>query len=287
MYANYVSVTTPVTWAQAYGFSSVTATHMGSYGFSNLTATHVGPPHSNIYGSSQISVGSSLGSHRQPISSHVLSKSSSVQPTSMHFFSDSNKPTDAITWYPDSEVTNHVCNDASLLYGTSEYSTMTPLLMRDGTRANIAHLGHSTKFTSTKRLPLTNVLHVHNIFFEFHPFHYLVKDFQTKEILLHGRTHDRLYRFSLVFSFVTSESIRDPNLCLNNIELENSHIFTFCSTFKLWRRRLGHPSSRVLRSALKFCNIYVTNNNMQHVYFECHRGKSHKLPFFNFYYYLQ
>lgn len=113
------------------------------------------------------------------------------------------------TWYPDSSATSHVCHRASMLRDSREYSGKTPLLMGDGTCAPIAHLGHSVTSTSSKLLHLTNVLHVpiihknlllisqfsrdNNVFFEFYPFHCLVKDIQTKEVMLRGHTYEGLY----------------------------------------------------------------------------------------------
>ncbi|KAA3479429.1 putative LRR receptor-like serine/threonine-protein kinase [Gossypium australe] len=77
----------------------------------------------------------------------------------------------------------------------------------------------------------------------------IMSDIQTNEILLQGRTHDELYRFSLIFSSPVSKSICDPDLCLNNTELVNSHSSSIvCTTFELWHRRLGHPSSRQRKS---------------------------------------
>lgn len=67
--------------------------------------------------------------------------------------------------------------------------------MGDGTCSKIAFVGSSTLETSTKLLHLSNVLHgpsirknlmlvsqfarENNMYFEFHPFHFLVKDIQT------------------------------------------------------------------------------------------------------------
>ena len=67
---------------------------------------------------------------------------------------------------------------------------------------HITHIGHSTLPTSSHPLHLNNVLHIpsvtrnllavrklaldNNVFFEFHPWYFLVKDRNTRAVLLIG-----------------------------------------------------------------------------------------------------
>lgn len=104
-------------------------------------------------------------------------------------FVSSTEPT---VWYPDSGTTNHVCQETSALNKIVKFSSTSPLLIGDGSCATIENLGWCTIPTNSKLLHLNNVLHVPKIqknlmyvsqfalenyvFFEFHPFHYLVKD---------------------------------------------------------------------------------------------------------------
>jgi histone deacetylase 1/2 len=80
----------------------------------------------------------------------------------------------------------------------------------DGSGMHIHHVGHSTIPNSTRSLQLRDVLHVpsvtrnllsvpkftrdNNVFFEFHPWYFFVKDRATREILLRGGVHGGLYR---------------------------------------------------------------------------------------------
>lgn len=162
--------------------------------------------------------------------------------------------------------------------------------MGDGTSSYIECLSYSTISTYRKLLHLTNVLQVpkiwknlfsvsqfvqdNNVFFEFLSFHYLVKDIKTQEILLRDRTHEGLYQFSPVLSSVSMGSVRGAELSLHNTELGTKY-----NLFELWHRLLGHPSSNVVSSVLKTCNVVVNTNKLQHVSSACQQGKSHKLPF--------
>lgn len=118
------------------------------------------------------------------------------------------------------------------------------------------------------------------MFFEFHPFHCLVNDKQTHEILLRGHTHEGLYQFSLVSSFVNVGFVRGAEMSLHNVELgTHFSLPTKCNLFELWHRRLGHPSSNIVSSVLKTGNVFVYTNKLKHVCSTCLQGKSHKLPF--------
>lgn len=96
------------------------------------------------------------------------------------------------TWYTDSRVTHHICNDDVMLNDSTSYTGNAPLLMSDGIRARIASMCNFKLDTFTRVLHLTNVLYVpsirknllsvsqfakdNNVYFEFHLFHYLIKD---------------------------------------------------------------------------------------------------------------
>jgi hypothetical protein len=104
---------------------------------------------------------------------------------------------------------------------------------------SIHHVGHSLLHTPIHSLQLRNILHapqankhllsVHrfthdnHIFFEFHPFHFLVKDSTTKIPLLCGRCVDELYPLSF------HGASKTPTALLSRPSAE------------LWH--LGHPGS--------------------------------------------
>jgi histone deacetylase 1/2 len=88
----------------------------------------------------------------------------------------------------------------------------------DGKGLPISHLGHTKIYTPHHSFTLSNVLHVlvitkpllsvqkfyldNNIYFEFHPRVFYVKDLNTNEVLLSGQSKDGLY--ALTKSFITS-----------------------------------------------------------------------------------
>ncbi|KAG8485596.1 hypothetical protein CXB51_018978 [Gossypium anomalum] len=88
-----------------------------------------------------------------------------------------------------------------------------------------------------------------NVFFEFHPTYCVVKDIQTREILLKGHIRDGLYYFSLPVA--STQPVEATSLA--NISLRAR--YDNCDNFTLWHMRIDHPSAS--------------------------KGKSHKLPFSN------
>lgn len=174
-----------------------------------------------------------------------------------------------------------------------------------------------------KSFSLRNVLHVpniqknlvkisqltaeNNVFVEFHSNFCLVKEKDTKKVLLHGRLKDGLYLLSkpeakavlsctsvfhvslLIMLFLTSLC-----LVLNMLGLVLMCLYIMskrtCSTFSVstalsadvWHRRLVHPYNRTLSIILKSCKIlHSINANYVPVSFctACQYGKSHVLPF--------
>lgn len=119
-------------------------------------------------------------------------------------------------WYPDSGATNHVTFDLNNLNLGSEYQGSERIQMGNGAGLKISHLGSSTltdpSHTSHSFL-LHNLLHVphikknlisvsqfakdNHVYFEFHPFHCLVKDHLTHKVLLEGVLDQGLYKFTL------------------------------------------------------------------------------------------
>ena len=99
-----------------------------------------------------------------------------------------------------------------------------------------------------------------NVYIEFHPFSFSVKDLKTGATLMCGPTSGDLYTLQ-------------PSLHTPPINLHASR-----STNTLWHARLGHPSTKTLHQALKTflpssSRIFSTTCN------SCFLNKSHKLPF--------
>ncbi|KAG8501579.1 hypothetical protein CXB51_003840 [Gossypium anomalum] len=194
-------------------------------------------------------------------------------------------PVGNASWCPDSGATHHVCRNDSDLHGSTPYSGNSSLLMGNGVSTRITSVGNAVIPTPQKLLHLSNVLCVpsirknllsvskfatdNNVFFEFHPSYCVIKDIQTREILLRGQVRDGLYHFSASSSSLT------PSV--------NSATFQDCSpntdVFSLWHKRLGHPADTVVKNVLASCQISCNKSHLTGVCVACQQGKSHKLPF--------
>ncbi|KAG8495625.1 hypothetical protein CXB51_013396 [Gossypium anomalum] len=186
-------------------------------------------------------------------------------------------------WYPDSGATNHVTPTMTNLTDVSPYTGTGQVSMGNGESVSIDNVGSSNILAGSRLLRLRDVLHVptacknlisvgqfakdNNVYFEFHPVLYFVKDIQTRKTLLVGRIHDGLYRFDL--SRAGSCEVGSPLLC--NVQTHSS--------LDLWHSRLGHPCSNVLTRVLRSCNVPCKNNGLPLRCTPCKIGKSHKLPF--------
>jgi hypothetical protein len=92
-------------------------------------------------------------------------------------------------WYSDTGATYHITSDLDRLSLREKYHDLDTVQVGNGTGLQILHLGSCSINTDTRPLALNNVLHVpeiskhllsvdklardNNIFFEFHPWHFL------------------------------------------------------------------------------------------------------------------
>jgi histone deacetylase 1/2 len=124
----------------------------------------------------------------------------------------------SVDWFSDTGANQHVTPDLATLTASEPYLGNDNLHVGDGKGLPISHLGHTKIYTPHHSFTLSNVLHVpaitkpllsvqkfcldNNVYFEFHPCVFYVKDLNTHEILLSGQSKDGLY--ALTKSFVTS-----------------------------------------------------------------------------------
>jgi histone deacetylase 1/2 len=141
----------------------------------------------------------------------------------------------------------------------------------------IHQIGQSTLYTPDRNLILNKVLYaleahknlisVHrftndnNTFLEFHPNFFLVKDQETKKVLLRGRCKGGLYPFE---SSSSSKQVFGT---------------TKCSTSR-WHDCLGHLSRPVVPQILRNNKLpFISDSNKETVCDACQQGKSHHLPY--------
>ncbi|KAL4301702.1 hypothetical protein GQ457_10G017700 [Hibiscus cannabinus] len=123
---------------------------------------------------------------------------------------DSAAPMREVVWYPDSGATHHITNDRANLQADVEYAGMNSLLVGNGDKVKISHVGIGHLSSENKSLKLQNLLCVpelkknllsvshfardNDVFFEFYADKCCIKDVRTKVILLEGRlTPEGLY----------------------------------------------------------------------------------------------
>jgi len=120
--------------------------------------------------------------------------------------------TSLVTWFPDTGANHHVTPDLVSMTSSEPYLGNDHLHVSDGKGLVIFNIAHSHIQSPKHTFTLSNILHVptikkpllsvqkfcleNNVFFEFHPFVFYVKDLMTKEVLLSGRSRDGLYVLS-------------------------------------------------------------------------------------------
>ena len=183
-----------------------------------------------------------------------------------------------VTWFPDIGANYHVTPDLTSMTSSEPYCGNDHLYVGDGKGLTISNIAHS-KIRSPKRtFTLSNILHVshikkpllsvqkfcleNNVFFEFHPFLFYVKDLMTKEVLLFDRSRDGLYILSA--SSATS--------------LPQVFSSTYVSTStNVWHRRLGHPSPHILNFLVSTKQVTCTSKQFNFNCPACPLGKSSRL----------
>jgi len=189
---------------------------------------------------------------------------------------------DQTCWYPDSGASHHITSDlANLNLKAEEYTGSDQLRVGNGIGLSIHHIGNAQLSTPTLPFTLYNVLHVPHItknllsvhqftkatntYFEFHPFHFLVKDRATGKTLLRGRSDRGLYSFP---SFPAFNNSPQPAAMVGER-----------TSVSGWHSRLGHPAFRVLRLLLSKFQLPFLPNKDPPTCAACFSSKSHQQPF--------
>lgn len=210
-------------------------------------------------------------------------------------------------WFPDSGASHHVTANPKMLGNKVDIDGASTIYMGNGQGISIKSIGSST-FTSPMQphtlLTLKNLLLVPNItknllsvsqfardnkvFFEFHPYHCVVKSQETKAILLKGTLGtDGLYRFNDLHlnsaqqpgstSLISEFSSAPSTSSINNVAATNSQNSTALSSYNIWHCRLGHPNQVILRKVMTICDIPLLNKSYTDFCTACCMGKLHRL----------
>ena len=184
-------------------------------------------------------------------------------------------------WYMDTGATDHITSDLEKLSFREKYHGGDQVHAANGSGMEIVHVGQSTLRTPDSNLHLNRILHIpathknllfvhrltndNNVFVEFHPNHYAIKQEQTKRTLLTGRCKGGLYPLR------SSTNNSSPN------KQALGAVKPSCS---LWHHRLGHASTSVVKQILSRHSFpFVFDSNKGHVCNACQQGKTHQLPY--------
>jgi hypothetical protein len=150
------------------------------------------------------------------------------------------------TWYNATGATDHIKGELEKLSFHEKYNGADQVHTANGAGMKIGHIGHSTIRTPIRNLQLRNILHVpstkknlllvhhlaldNNVFLEFHPNFFLIKDRDTKSILVEGPCRKGLYPLPSVAS--------KQVLGVNNVSPDR------------WHNRLGHSSFPIVEKVV-------------------------------------
>lgn len=159
-----------------------------------------------------------------------------------------------------------------LSLGAHPYQGTEEVVIGDGSGLPISHYGSSLLFTPQLKFLLKNLLHtptisknlifVHrfyvdnNVFIEFHPNFFLVKDQVTKATLLRGLVENDMYILPAL-SPPSSSSLSSQPRALS----------TTTRDVYVWHSRCGHPTATTTKKILKKINLSISQDFPTH--FEC------------------
>jgi hypothetical protein len=181
-------------------------------------------------------------------------------------------------WYTDTGATDHIIGELEKLAVRDKYNGADQVHTANGAGMNIRHIGQSTIRTPDKDLELRNILHVpstkknlisvhrlasdNNVYLEFHPDFFLIKDRDTRSTLLRGACRRGMYPLP------SPPASSKQAYGVNKVPLDR------------WHHRLGHPSFRIVERVLRDYKLPCSFDlNKDVVCDACQKAKSHQLPY--------
>jgi hypothetical protein len=179
-------------------------------------------------------------------------------------------------WYTDIGATDHIMGELEKLALWEKYHGAEQIHTVDGAGMDICHVGETTIHTQHRDLKLKNILHVpqatknldsvhcfttdNNVFLEFHPFFFLIKNRIMRRPLFRGRCHKGLYPLPTSF---TRQAIGVSK-----------------PSFHKWHSRLGHPAVHIVHKVISLHNLPCHSEvNKDSVCDACQQAKSHQLSY--------
>ena len=223
------------------------------------------------------------GQTSSPISAMLTT---SAAPTGLSSQSSDN------SWYMDSGATHHFTPEFGHMTDAMQYSSGDHALVGNDKQIGISHIGHALLHSSVKPIHLNHVLHTPEIskqlisvtrlcadnkaFVEFYPTFFLVKDQQTKQLLLQGHLERGLYKLAQPTTLTSSSVSSSPSTQFFPAPPAQAFL-SQQNQVVLWHNRLGHPAPKVVHQVLQSCNLKFSNS--EHICSSCQLAKSHRFPF--------
>jgi hypothetical protein len=186
-------------------------------------------------------------------------------------------------WYTDTGASDHITSDLDKLTTREKCSGSDQVHAASGSCMPIAHIGQSTIHARNRNLVLKDILYVsnasknlvsahkfthdNNAFFEFQNWYFYLKDWDTRNLLLHERCKNGLYPLPLEASVSGTSS--------------NKHVFIVIKpSMARWHHHLGHASSPIVHRVLSQNKLPHSKKVVEELVCDaCQRAKSHQLPF--------
>lgn len=181
-------------------------------------------------------------------------------------------------WYMDSGATDHVTSELKKVTTREKYNRQDQVHTASGSGMDIRHVGSSILHTPNSSIHLNKILHVpqahknlvfvhrlardNDVFLEFHPDNFFIKDQDTRSTILEGRCEKGLYPLK--------------------VQQNKQALGVTKASTSLWHHRLGHASSHVVHQILQRHKLpFIRDLNKHIVCDACQKGKSHQLPYPN------
>jgi transposase InsO family protein len=214
--------------------------------------------------------------------------------------STSNASQGGETWITDTGATDHLTSNLNNLKVQAPYNGSDQVAVGNGQSIPINNIGTGQLCTRFHNFRLHNLLHspkissnllsVHKLcthnncscYFDSNKF--LIQDLPSGKVLYKGLSENGLYPIHthhLSHSSVKPVTASVKPVTASHVSPSISAFLSSKNKWQLWHHRLGHPSDRVLVSAvpsLSSC-ISINNKHVQHHCKHCVIGKMHKLPF--------
>jgi transposase InsO family protein len=204
--------------------------------------------------------------------------------------STSNGSQGGDTWLTDTGATDHLTANLTNLQTQAPYQGTEQVSVGNGQSIPINHTGNGQLSTKLYNFRLKNLLHssrissnllsVHKLcqdnncscYFDSNKF--LIQDLPSGKVLYKGLSKNGLYP---IHTLPSSPSMSPSATASPPV----SAFLSSKNKWQLWHHRLGHPSDRVLVSAMPSLSscMSISNKHVQHHCKHCLIGKMHRLPF--------